>query len=87
MQQVLSQRTGGVNGPATLDTRYVTEDVPFGLVPLLRLAAIVGAPVPLHESGIKIMSALYGRNFETENDILPQLGVLTREMLSDEGVS
>jgi len=51
-------------------------------VPTIRLAALAGVPVPLHESGLRLMSALYGRDFETENDILPQLGTLSREMLN-----
>jgi opine dehydrogenase len=72
----------GGNGPATLDSRYVTEDVPFGLVPTIRLAAIVGVPTPLHEGGVRLMSALYRRIFEAENDILPHLGMLTREALT-----
>ncbi|MEY9543142.1 opine dehydrogenase [Bradyrhizobium diazoefficiens] len=77
MAQTLAQRSGGVNGPNTLDTRYVTEDVPFGLVPTIRLAEIAGVPAPLHEAGLRLISALYGRDFEAENDILPQLGPLS----------
>jgi opine dehydrogenase len=82
MAQALVQPGG--NGPATLDTRYVTEDVPFGLVPTIRLAALAGVPVPLHESGLRLMSALYGRDFEAENDILPQLGALSQTMLTQD---
>ncbi len=82
MTHALAQRPGDVNGPTTLDSRYVTEDVPFGLVPTIRLAALAGVPVPLHESGVRLMSALYGRDFAAENDILPRLGTLTREMLT-----
>jgi opine dehydrogenase len=82
MTHALAQRPGDVNGPTTLDSRYVTEDVPFGLVPTIRLAALAGVPVPLHESGVRLMSALYGRDFTAENDILPRLGTLTREMLT-----
>lgn len=74
-------RRPGVNGPKTLDSRYVTEDMPFGLVPILRLAELAGVTVPLHESGLRMMSALYGRDFASENDILPQLDTLTREMV------
>ena len=85
MAQALAQRPGDVNGPTTLDSRYVTEDVPFGLVPTLRLAALASVPVPLHESGVRMMSALYGRDFAAENDILPQLGTLSREMLTGPG--
>jgi len=74
-----------VKGPTTLDTRYVTEDVPFGLLPTIRLAALAGVSAPLHESGLKMMSALYARDFAAENDILPQLGDLSRQMLTGKG--
>lgn len=47
MTQALAQRPTDVKGPTTLDSRYVTEDVPFGLVPTIRLAALAGVPVPL----------------------------------------
>ncbi len=82
MTHALAQRPRDVNGPATLDTRYVTEDVPFGLVPTIRLAGLAGVPVPLHEGGVRLMSALYGRDFAAENDILPRLGALSRETLA-----
>lgn len=73
MARALAARPKDVAGPTSLDTRYVTEDVPFGLVPTLRLAALAGVPAPLHEGGLAMMSALYGRDFAAENDILPHL--------------
>ena len=82
MVDALAHRTSDVSGPTSLDTRYVTEDVPFGLMPTIRLAALAGVPAPLHESGVSLMSALYGRDFAAENDILPELGPLSREILS-----
>lgn len=85
MAQALARRPTDVSGPTTLDTRYVTEDVPFGLVPTIRLAALVKVPVPLHESGVRLMSALYDRDFAAENDILPHLGALSRDMLTGQG--
>jgi opine dehydrogenase len=60
-------------GPATTDTRFVTEDVPFGLMPLVVLAAATDVKMPLHEAGIALFSALYGRNFRAENDLLADL--------------
>jgi opine dehydrogenase len=60
-------------GPASLDTRYITEDVPFGLVPSTILARIAGVAMPLHEAGIAVFSALYGRDFRAANDLLPAL--------------
>lgn len=83
MAQALAQRPRDVNGPTTLDSRYVTEEVPFGLVPTIRLAALAGVPTPLHEGGVRLISALYGRDFEAENDILPQLGALSLTMLTE----
>jgi opine dehydrogenase len=72
----LSQRGADVAAPATLDTRYVTEDVPFGLWPTVCLARAAGVPAPLHEAGVQMFSALYGRDFAAENDLLPALGDL-----------
>ena len=48
---ILAARPADTRGPATLDSRYVTEDVPFGLVPTVRLAALAGVPAPLHAAG------------------------------------
>jgi len=62
-------------GPASLETRYVIEDVPFGLVPSTVLARIAGVAMPLHEGGIAIFSALYGRDFRADNNLLPALGL------------
>ena len=62
-------------GPASLDTRYITEDVPYGLVPSALLARIAGVAMPLHEAGIALFSALYGRDFRAENNLLPALAL------------
>jgi opine dehydrogenase len=62
-------------GPKTLDTRFITEDVPFGLVPLETLGAIAGIPLPLHQAGIALFNAICARDFRTENDLLPLLNL------------
>ncbi len=51
------------NGPASVDTRYIYEDVPFGLVVTEMLGRVAGTPTPLHTAGIEIFSGLYGRDF------------------------
>jgi opine dehydrogenase len=78
----LAARGADVVAPATLDSRYVTEDVPFGLWPTVCLAQAMGVPVPLHLAGVQMMSALYGRDFVAENDILPALGDLLTTLRS-----
>jgi opine dehydrogenase len=76
MAASLSARGADVAAPATLDSRYVTEDVPFGLWPTVCLAEAAGRKAPLHEAGVRMLSALYGRDFAAENDLLPALGDL-----------
>lgn len=72
LRQITTARKG-VNGPTSLNTRYVTEDVPYGLLTTVRLAELAGADVPLHRAGITIFSSLYGRDFAAENQILPEI--------------
>ncbi|TDL81472.1 NAD/NADP octopine/nopaline dehydrogenase [Palleronia sediminis] len=80
-QQMHAQGNGGT-GPATADSRYVTEDVPYGLVLTAVLGRLAGHPAMLHEAGIRVFSAMYGRNFEAENEILAALD-LERFSLDD----
>ena len=76
MAASLAGRDGDPSGPVTLDSRYVTEDVPFGLWPTVCVAEMAGVPAPLHMAGVDVFCALYGRDFRAENDILPALGPL-----------
>ena len=76
-QQMHYYLNNDVLGPATPNTRYVIEDVPYGLVTTVLLGRLVGKIALLHESGIHILSAMYGRDFMIENDILCGLGLLS----------
>lgn len=71
-QQMHREGRGGV-GPATADSRYVTEDVPYGLLATVKLGALTGREAKLHKAGIEIFSALYGRDFFSENELLGAL--------------
>lgn len=73
MNQKMHAQGNGGTGPATSDSRYVTEDVPYGLVLTAALGRLTGHPAQLHEAGIRIFSAMYGRDFEDENEILKAL--------------
>ena len=71
------EKGNDVHGPTTaIDSRYVTEDVPFGLAPVVALGKLVGRPAVLHESGLNIWNAMYGRDFSAENDLLEAIGLL-----------
>lgn len=73
MARTLAAR-GDIAAPATLQTRYVTEDAPFGLHCTALLGRLAGRPATLHDSGVAILSALYGRDLAADNDLLPAIG-------------
>lgn len=73
MAAAVHEKRKGPPGPTSLETRFVTEDVPFGIVQVIGLAREKGVPVPLHEAGVAIFCALYGRDFPAENDLLPAI--------------
>jgi opine dehydrogenase len=83
MNQTMHAEGRGGTGPATADSRYVLEDVPFGLVVTALLGRKCGRPALLHEAGIRIFSALYGRDFAAGNDLLTavELENLTLEQI------
>ena len=92
MNQMMHARGNGGHGPDTADSRYVTEDVPYGLVPITLLGRLTGRPAVLHQAGIDILSAMYGRDFTAENALLPALGIETMSLdnlcsLAQDGVN
>lgn len=78
-QQMHAQGNGGT-GPATADSRYVTEDVPYGLALTAVLGRLTGRPAELHEAGIRIFSAMYGRDFDRENELLNALDLASYDL-------
>ncbi len=54
----------------------MTEDVPFGLWPTVRLGQEAGIDLPLHMAGVQLFHALYGRDLTRDNDLLPAVGNL-----------
>jgi opine dehydrogenase len=73
-QEMHRQGRGGL-GPKTAESRYVLEDVPFGLLPTVILGRRVERPAMLHEAGLALFSAAYGRDLAQDNDLLPELGL------------
>lgn len=70
MAQQVYERAPGTMGPRSLETRYITEDVPFGLIPLCELGRRCGVPMPLHEAAIGTLSTYLGRDFRAQNGML-----------------
>ena len=73
MNQQMHARGIGGTGPATANSRYVVEDVPYGLVVTAALGELAGRPAKLHDAGTRILSAMYGRDFAAENELLNAL--------------
>ena len=71
----LHRRRGGPPGPTEFDTRFVLEDVPYGLVCNAALARIAGVAAPAHEAAVTLIGALWGRDFWTANPLLTDLGL------------
>jgi len=66
--------TGGA-GPKGLKHRYITEDVPFLLVPLAELAGLVGLEIPVVRSLITIASVLNETDYWKSPRNLASLGL------------
>ena len=83
MASALVARGNDPAAPTSPITRYVLEDAPFGLYPTALLARLCGHPATLHESGLALLSAMYGRDLTADNDILPALDMqsMTRDRL------
>jgi opine dehydrogenase len=74
MAAELHRRRGGPPGPTSLETRFITEDLPFGVVPLIRLAQARGIALPLHEAGLRLLGSLCGQDFAAGNDLMDESG-------------
>lgn len=75
------RRRGAPPGPTSLATRFLTEDLPFGVWPMIRAAQLLGVHLPLHEAGLTLLSSLCGQDFAAANDLIDDCGldeILTR---------
>ncbi len=60
VDELNKKRKGLPKGPTSTTTRYITEDVPFGLTFIEHLAEKKGLHVPVHAATIDMFNALYG---------------------------
>jgi len=63
------------SGPSSMESRYISEDVPCGLVPTVLLANQFNVPTPLLNAIIDLASALNGRDYRKEGTSLEELGI------------
>lgn len=74
-----------VRGPATTDSRYVTEDVPFGLAYYLAVAAPKGIAMPTTGGMVRLLEVLWGRDL-CANPMLEALDLAALPRLLRDGV-
>ena len=62
------------NGPTVVDSRYISEDVPQGLVMLEALSRHLGLETPVCTALIEIVTAALGRDLRADGRTLERLG-------------
>ena len=65
----------GVKGPTTLNTRYLFEDIPTGLVPQALIGRAMGVETPTISAVVHLGNTLLGRNYWEEGRSLKKLGL------------
>lgn len=64
-----------ITAPDALDHRYITEDVPYGLVPLTALAAAAGVHTPVAAALIELATTIAGRDLHADGLNARRLGI------------
>jgi len=72
-----------ISGPSSVKSRYITEDIPYGLVPTAKLARKFNVPTPVIDSVIQLASVINQTNYWEEGMSLEELGIAN---LSKEGL-
>jgi len=64
-----------MKGPEHLKDRYVTEDVPYGMVLLATLGSLLGVPTPTHDAVIQLASVVNRTNYWKTGRGVKELGL------------
>jgi opine dehydrogenase len=64
-----------MKGPSDLKHRYVTEDVPYGLVFISSLADLIGVPTPVIKAIITLFSVINQTDYFKEGRTVEKLGI------------
>ena len=64
-----------MKGPEHLKDRYVTEDVPYGMVLLATLGNLLGVPTPTHDAVIQLASVINRTDYWKTGRGVKQLGL------------
>ena len=61
--------------PKSLDHKFITEDVPTGLIPMSALGAVAGVTTPAIDALVELVRKMTGKDFTAEARTLERLGL------------
>lgn len=64
-----------IKSPASLDHRYMHEDVGYGLVPIAALGRLAGVPTPVIDALVRIAGVAVGIDYARDGLTLEKLGI------------
>ncbi|HEX5607060.1 MAG TPA: NAD/NADP octopine/nopaline dehydrogenase family protein, partial [Candidatus Binatia bacterium] len=64
-----------IKSPASLDHRYIREDVGYGLVPMAEIGSLFGVCTPVMDALITLASTALDVDFRTEGLSLEKMGL------------
>lgn len=65
----------GILAPHQMDMRYITEDVPFSLVPMSSVARKFGVQVPMMDTFITLASSVMECDYRQEGRTMEKVGI------------
>ncbi len=71
--------------PSCIDTRYINEDLPFGLAPWSAIARMWGVPTPNVDAVVQLVSTMLGKDYFADGLTVDDLGIrgMTSEDVKD----
>jgi opine dehydrogenase len=66
--------------PAALDHKYVSEDVPTGVMPMRALGAAAGVATPVMDAVIRLISVMAGQDFAAAARTIDRLGLADKSV-------
>jgi opine dehydrogenase len=61
--------------PKSLDHKFITEDVPTGLIPMSEIGAAAGVKTPAIDALVEVVRGMTGKDFAAETRTLERLGL------------
>jgi opine dehydrogenase len=71
----IEKATDQISGPSSFESRYILEDLPFGLVPLTQLARQCGVETPAMDGIINLANIINQTDYRKRGLTLEELGI------------